>query len=97
MTGTFLYYAIATDITISVTISAIAPEHANPTNTTMKKVKKFLNYAASHQDAIVMYHASDMLFACTSNASYLIKPKERIRVGEHFFLSENDKTPRNNR
>ena len=42
-------------------LSAITSEQENPTNTTMKNVKKFLNYLESHQDVIVMYHESDMI------------------------------------
>ena len=54
-------------------------------NTTMKKLKKFLNYAASHQDAIVTYHASDMVLEYLSNASDLREPKARRQVGECFY------------
>ena len=96
MTGTFLYYERAVDRTMLVVISAIAPEQANPTNTTMKIVKKFLNYAASHQYEIVTHHPSDMTLACHSYALYLSKTKAISRVGGNFFLSENDKTLRKN-
>ena len=44
----FLYYSIAVDITMLAALNAIALEKENPLNTTMKKVKNFLNYAASH-------------------------------------------------
>ena len=54
-----------------VEISSIASEHSNPTNTTMKNVKKFVKYAASHQDTIVTYYASGMILACHSDTSYL--------------------------
>ena len=79
-----------------VSLSAIALEQTNPTNTTIKKVKKFLYYAASHKDLIVMYHASDMILECHINSSYLIKPKAIIRAGGHLLLLDNNETPRNN-
>ena len=50
----FLYYSMEVDITMLVALSATALEQENLTNKVMKKVKKFLNYAASHQDAIIM-------------------------------------------
>ena len=84
MTGNFLYYAKAVDIKILVSLSAIVSEQANPTNTKMKKVKKLLNYAASHQDAIFTYHASYMILICHSNALDLSEPKVRSRVRGHF-------------
>ena len=84
MTGKFLYCARAADSTMLAALNSISSEQANPTNTTMKKTKNFLNYVASHQDVIVTYHASDLIFACHIYASYLSKPKARIRVGGHF-------------
>ena len=61
VTGTFQYYARSVDGTMLLALSAITSEQENPTNTTMKNVKKFLNYLESHQDVIVMYHESDMI------------------------------------
>ena len=84
VTEIFLYYAIGVDSTILVAICSIVSEQANTMNTTMNKVKKFLNYAASHQDVIFMYHASDVILAFHSAASYLIKSKAISRVGGNF-------------
>ena len=75
VTVTYLYCKIAVDSTILVSISFIASEQANAANTTMKKVKKFLNYVASHQDMIVTYLESDRLLVCHRDASYLRKPR----------------------
>ena len=41
------------------------------TRHTMKKIKQFLDYAATHPDAVVTYHASDMVLAGHSNTLYL--------------------------
>ena len=69
VTFTFLYYSRAVDITMLVTLSAIALEKASPTENTMKNIMQFLDYAASQEKAVVTYHASDMVLACHSNAS----------------------------
>ena len=96
VTGTLLYFLRAVDITMLVSLSAIALEQSNPTNITTTKSKQFLNYAASHQDVIVTHHASDMILACYSDASYLTKPNASSRSGGHLFLLKNDETLREN-
>ena len=63
VTGTFLYYARSVDSTMLTALSALASEEAKPTTETMKKCKQFLDYAASQDEAIVTYKASDMKLA----------------------------------
>ena len=96
VTGTFLYYAIAVDATMLPALGFIATQQASPTENTMKKVKHFLDYAASHPDAIITYLASDMVLAAHSDASYLSESKARSRAGGHFFMSNNNAIPSNN-
>lgn len=62
----------------------------------MKKFKQFLDYAATNPDAIVTYHASDMVLVGHIDASYISDPKARIRAGGHWFLSSDEQFPRNN-
>jgi hypothetical protein len=62
----------------------------------MKKVRQFLDYASTHPDAIVTYHASDMVIAGHSDALYLSKSKAHSRAGGHFFMSNNTAKPPNN-
>ncbi len=94
--GTFLYYARAVDATMLPALGSIATQQANPTENTMKKVKQFLDYAATHPDAIITYRKSDMVIAVHSDASYLSESKARSRAGGHFFMTENEEEPRNN-
>jgi hypothetical protein len=62
----------------------------------MKKVLQFLDYASTHPDAIVMYHASDMVLTGHSNTLCLSKSKARSHAGGHVFMSNNTaKTPNN--
>jgi hypothetical protein len=37
----------------------------------MKRVKQLLDYCASEEEAVLTYHASDMVLAVHSNAGYL--------------------------
>jgi hypothetical protein len=94
--GTFLYYARCVDSTMLAALGSLATQQANPTTNTMSKVKQFLDYAATHPDAIVTYQASNMVLAAHSDASYLSESNARSRAGGHFFMSSNVPRPPNN-
>ena len=96
VTGVFLYYARAVDGLMLPALSAIATEQASPTETTMARTKQFLDYAATHPDAVLTYRASDMVLAIHSNASFLNEKRSRSRMGGHHFLSSNTPIPANN-
>ena len=96
VTGTFLYYARAVDSTMLVALSTIAAQQSDPTEETMRRTLKFLDYAATHPDAILTFNASSMVLNVHSDASYLTEPKARSRSGGHFFMSEDNQDPKNN-
>ena len=62
----------------------------------MKRVKHFLDYVASQEDAVVTYKRSDMKLAGHSDAGYNNEPKARSRAGGHFYLSDDTQYPPNN-
>ena len=78
-------------------LRTIATQQSTPNEQTMKKVKKFLDYASTHPDATVTYHTSNMVIVGHSNASYLSESKTRSREGGHFFLYNNIEYPANNK
>jgi hypothetical protein len=94
--GVFLYDARAVDCTMLAALGSLAAQQANPTQTTMKYFKQFLDYATSRPDAMVTFQSSDMVLAMHSDASYLSKTKARRRAGGIFFLSTDDVFPPNN-
>ncbi len=96
MIGVFLYYGCAVDSTMLTALSAIASAQAEPTEETMTRCKHFLDYAATHQDAILTYKSSNMVLVIHSDASYLSKPKAQSQAGGHFFLSLDTENPINN-
>ena len=57
--------------TMLCTLSATAMDQASPTQDKLKKVGKFLHYAAIYVDAILPYPGSNMIRVCHSSASYL--------------------------
>ncbi len=94
--GTFLYYARCIDSTTLTAIGSLATQQANPTKNTTTKVTQFLNYAATHPNAIVTYHMSDMVLAGHSDVLYLSESNALSQVGGHFFMSNNTAKPPNN-
>ncbi len=52
-------------------LGTLATQQATPTKNTMKKIKQFLDYASINPDAVVTYHARNMVLAGHSNALYL--------------------------
>jgi hypothetical protein len=49
------------------TLSSIASMQSAPTAQTMANTKLFLDYAATHQDAVVTYQASNMVLVVHSD------------------------------
>jgi hypothetical protein len=90
--GTFLYYSITVDPTMLVALGTIAAAQAHVTEHTAGIVQ-LLNYAAMHPDAVIWYHAADMILHIHSDASYLSEPQARSRASGHFFLSSQPVTP----
>jgi Reverse transcriptase (RNA-dependent DNA polymerase) len=84
--GTLLYYARAVDSTMLVALGTIAAAQTKATDATMQAAMQLLDYAATHPDAKVRFHASDMILHIHSDASYLSEPQARSRVGGYFFL-----------
>jgi hypothetical protein len=81
-----LYYSRAIDSTMLVALGTLASAQAHDTQSTMKAATHLLNYAATHPNATLRYHASDMLLEIPSDASYLSAPKACSRAGGLHFL-----------
>ena len=94
--GTFLYYVRAVDSTMPTALSSIASAQAEPMQATLATIKLFLDYAATHQDAVLTYHASDLVLVVHSCVSYLSKPKACSQAGGHIFMSSNAEEALNN-
>jgi hypothetical protein len=86
-----LYYARAVDTTMLVALSTLASTQTTGTAATAEAMIQLLDYCATHPDAEVRFHASDMVLQVSSDASYLSEPEARSRTGGHFYLGNNDK------
>jgi hypothetical protein len=86
VTGSVLYYARAVDPTVSMPLNEIATEQTKATEKTQAATNQLLDYLATHLDATIRYHASDMILHIHSDASYLSISNARSRLGGLFFL-----------
>ena len=90
--GIFLFYARAVDLTMLPALGSLAAQQSAPTKKTFQALTQFLNYAASHPDAVIRFRASDMLLTVESDCSYLSEPKARSRWAGFHFLGERNTT-----
>jgi hypothetical protein len=86
--GMFLYYARCVNALMLPALGMLTTQQASPTKNTMEKIKQFFDFAVMHPDAVVTYHASNMVLAGHSDTSYLSESNAQSRAGGHFFMSK---------
>jgi hypothetical protein len=86
VTGSVLYYARAVYPTVLMPLNDIATEQTKATEKTQAAKNQMLDYLATHPDATIRYHASDMVLHIHSDASDLSVSNARSRLGGLFFL-----------
>jgi hypothetical protein len=90
ITGKFLYYSRAVDPTMNAALSSMASQQSKATEQTARDAITFLNYCATHPDAKLRYHSSDLILKVHSDASYLSESKARSRAAGHFYMGYKD-------
>ena len=73
--GTLLYYGRALEYSILPALNDVARDQARPTVSTMTKVKRILDYVATHPNVFIRYCASDMVLHVENDAAYLVAPQ----------------------
>ena len=63
-----------------------ASKQAKGTEQTLSQARQLLDYLATHPNAKVRFHASDMIMNVHSDASYLSEANARSRASGHFFM-----------
>jgi hypothetical protein len=89
ITGSVLYYARAVYPTVLMPLNDIATEKTKATEKTQAATNQMLDYLATHPDAAIRYHASDMILHIHSDASYLSVSNARSRLRGLFFWATN--------
>jgi hypothetical protein len=85
VTGSALYYARAVDPTALMALNDISTDQTKSTGKTKAAKNQLLDYVATHPDATIRYHASDMILHIHSDASYLSVSNARSRLSGLFF------------
>jgi hypothetical protein len=86
VTGSVLYYARAVDPTVLMPLNDIAMEQTKANEKRKAATNQLLDYLATHPDATIRYHASDMILHIHRDASYLSVSNSRSRLGGLFLL-----------
>jgi hypothetical protein len=86
VTGSVLYYARAVDPTVLMPLCDIAMEQTKATEKTQAATNQMLDYLATHPDATIRYHASDMILHIHIDVSYLSVSNARSCLRGLFFL-----------
>ena len=86
--GVFSYYARIMDSTMLCAVTKLSSGQAKPTRNTMAAAERLLDYAESHQDAIVTFKASSMIYHVHSDASYYSESNARSRAGGMHYLGD---------
>jgi hypothetical protein len=67
-------------------LNDIATEKTKATEKTQAATNQLVDYLATHPDATIRYHASNMILHIHSDASYLSVSNSRSRLGGLFFF-----------
>jgi hypothetical protein len=70
-------------------LNDIATEQTKATEKTQAEENQLLAYLATHPDATIRYHKSDMILHIHSDASYISVFHARIRLGGLFTVETN--------
>jgi hypothetical protein len=84
--GCLLFPARCVDSIILHAVTRLGQEQANPTQATMTKAKRLLQYIAWHPNPSVTYYASDMRLLIHSDASYLCEINAQSRAAGIHYL-----------
>jgi hypothetical protein len=74
-------------------LNEIATEQTKATEKTQAATNQLLDYLATHPDATIRYHASDMILHIHSDASYLLVSNAKSRLRGLFFLGNKPPEP----
>lgn len=84
--GIFRYYVDAVDFVLIKPMALLAKEQSKPTQATMERLDRFLNYIAQNQQAVLSYRPSNMQLVIHSDASHHGEPAAQSRAGGYFVL-----------
>ena len=94
--GSFIWYARACDPTLTAALSAIGARQSKATAAVQKAAHHLLDYLATHPNAAIRYHASDMILAFDTDASYLSEMDGKSRASAYYYMTQKGNRSFNN-
>jgi hypothetical protein len=90
-----MYYIIIVDPAMLIALGTLASVQTSESHlaSIAQVVIQLLNYAATHPNATICYHVSDMGLCTHRDTSYLSKPQACSHTGDPFFLSDKTANP----
>jgi len=85
--GSFIWYSRACDPTLAAALSALGSRQSNATTSVQKAAHHLLDYLATHPSAAIRYHASDMVLAFDTDASYLSEVGGKSRAAAYYYMT----------
>ena len=94
--GSHIYHARAVDNKLLTTLSPISSQQAKATEKTAESVMQLLDNVTTYPTDGITYHASIMVLAAHSDASFLTKSGSCSHSRVHIYLSEDYPSPQLN-
>jgi hypothetical protein len=94
--GSFIWYGRACDPTLAAALSAIGSRQAKATKSVQQAAHHLLDYLATHPNAAIRYHASDMILAFDTDASYLSEVGGKSRAAAYYYMTRKGNRSFNN-
>ena len=82
---TFLYYARAIGPTPLPALNEISSQQSQPTQETMKKYKRLMNYADTHPNVYISFNASNMILMLDTDAAYIVITKAQSLISGYYY------------
>ena len=86
--GSFLYYALAVEFILLLSLSDLASEQLNANTKTWDDLAWLINHAVTHPDSAITYIVNGMCLHAHNDASYISDPKVRSRAAGPFFFGD---------
>ena len=85
--GTLFYYGRAVNPTIFTSLIAIEPFQDKVIEAVFNEFHQLLEYVATHTNAAILCHASEMILALNTDALYLYGQSGKIRSAAYILLT----------
>ena len=86
--GTVIWYGRACNLTLTAALSAIASRQTKGTQAVLAAAHQLLDYLATHPNATIRYHASNMVLALDTDASYLSELGGKSCAVAYYYMTK---------